>query len=404
MRSEPARAMSSAVITTVVVSIPVFLVGGLAVQIGLSARDVGVAMSVYFAASALAAMPAGALVERFGPVRTARCGIGLSFVSLMAIGAAASSLRAVVLLLVVGALGNAMGQLASNAALARQIPAGRLGLSFGMKQAAIPVCTLLAGIAVPAVAVTAGWRWAFIIAAGACLPAVLLPAPGAAGTEPAPAGRPGRPSSGLLLVGVAAALGAAGANALGAFVALSSAEQGTSPAMTGLLLAGGSVVCVAARVIAGRRADLRPDNQIGVIAALLTCGSLGLLLLAVPGPAPLTGGIMLGFGLGWAWPGLLNFAIVRLHPRSPAAASSVTLTGAQAGACLGPLGLGALAHSAGYPTMWLTAGGLLLAAAGLMLAGRRLIFGAARAGTSVPGRRDRGSPETTTASTMDPRP
>ena len=69
-----------------------------------------------------------------------------------------------------------MGQLASNTSLSRQVPAGRQGLSFGVKQAAIPVSTLLAGAAVPVVALTVGWRWAFVLAAcwlaaiGSCRP------------------------------------------------------------------------------------------------------------------------------------------------------------------------------------------------------------------------------------------
>ena len=46
---------------------------------------------------------------------------------------------------------------------AGQVPAGRQGLSFGVKQAAIPVSTLLAGAAVPTVALTLGWRWAFVL-------------------------------------------------------------------------------------------------------------------------------------------------------------------------------------------------------------------------------------------------
>src|SRR5205823_1137887 len=54
----------------------------------------------------------------------------------------------------------------SNLTLARSVPAHRLGLSFGVKQAAIPLATLLAGAAVPAVALTVGWRWAYVIAAG----------------------------------------------------------------------------------------------------------------------------------------------------------------------------------------------------------------------------------------------
>ena len=99
-------------------------------------------------------------------------------------------------------------------------------------------------------------------------------------------------------------------------------------------------MCVAARVGGGWQADLRPGRQVGVIAGLLACGALGLLLLALPGPVPLMLGVVLGFGLGWSWPGLMNFAVVRLHPQAPAAATSITQTGVYAGGCVGPLGLG----------------------------------------------------------------
>ena len=63
----------------------------------------------------------------------------------------------------------------------------------------------------------------------------------------------------------------------------------------------------------------------------------------MPGTAALVVGVVLGFGLGWAWPGLMNFAVVRLHPQAPAAATSITQTGVYAGGCLGPLSLGSLA-------------------------------------------------------------
>src|SRR6185312_6717217 len=86
-------------------------------------------------------------------------------------------------------------------------------------------------------------------------------------------------------------------------------------------------------------------------------------LLALTGPVPLVAGVVLGFGLGWAWPGLMNLAVVRLHPQSPAAATSITQTGVYIGACLGPLTFGATAHQFGYPTMWLTAAGAMIVAA-----------------------------------------
>ena len=83
--------------------------------------------------------------------------------------------------------------------------------------------------------------------------------------------------------------------------------------------------------------------------------------------------MVLGFGLGWAWPGLMNFAVVRLHPQAPAAATSITQTGVYAGGCLGPLALGAVAAHLGYPTMWAVAAASMLVAATLMLTGSRLL-------------------------------
>ena len=105
------------------------------------------------------------------------------------------------------------------------------------------------------------------------------------------------------------------------------------------------------------------------VAALLASGAAGLALLAVPGTFPLVLGVILAFGLGWSWPGLLNFAVVRLHPQAPAAATSITQTGVYAGGCLGPLSLGALASATGYPTMWVVAAIAMLTAGGLMLLG-----------------------------------
>src|SRR6185312_12341570 len=96
-------------------------------------------------------------------------------------------------------------------------------------------------------------------------------------------------------------------------------------------------------------------------------------LLALTGPVPLVAGVVLGFGLGWAWPGLMNFAVVRLHPQAPAAATSITQTGVYAGGCIGPLSLGAVAAAAGYPTMWTVAGIAMLWAAGAMVVGGRML-------------------------------
>ncbi|MFB9236992.1 MFS transporter [Plantactinospora siamensis] len=377
----PVRVAAGAVATTVACVVPVFLVGGLAVQMGhdlrFSPTGLGLAVSVYFGVSALASVPSGALVERYGPAVVARSGILLAAAALLGIGLLARSYPLLVLLLAVGAGANALGQLASNMALARHVPAGRQGLSFGVKQAAIPISTLLAGAAVPAVALTVGWRWAFVAAAVAALTA--LPAVPADGRGPAARdGRSGgRATLALAVLGLAATLAAGAANALGTFVVDSAAGRGLAPGLAGLTLTFGSAVCVLARIGSGWLADRRRSGHVAVIAGMLVVGAAGLGLLALPGWAFLVAGITLGFGLGWAWPGLLNFAVVRLHPQAPAAATSITQTGVYAGGCVGPLGLGAVAGHLGYPAMWSVAAVAMLAAAAFMLAGRRLLLRAA---------------------------
>ena len=369
----PLRAATGALTTTIAVSVPVFLVGGLAVQIGdeldFSPAGLGLAVSAYFGASALASIPAGALVERYGSTLVSRCGIALSSASLLGIAVAAHSLWCLVAILALGAGANAAGQLASNTSLARHVPARRQGLSFGVKQAAIPVSTLLAGAAVPAVALTLGWRWAFVLAAALAAGAIAL-VPSDAGEVRRTRGAGGeRATAALVVIGVAATLAAGAANALGTFLVDAAVVRGIAPGPAGLALTLGSAVCIAARVGGGWQADLLPGRQVGIIAGLLACGAVGLGLLAVPGTAALVVGVVLGFGLGWSWPGLMNFAVVRLHPQAPAAATSITQTGVYAGGCLGPLGLGAVAAVAGYPVMWSVAAVAMLLAAAFMVLG-----------------------------------
>ncbi|MCX5068727.1 MFS transporter [Micromonospora lupini] len=382
-RIRPIRASVGAVATTVACVLPVFLLGGLAVQmgadLGFSPAGLGLAVSVYFGVSALASVPSGRLVERYGPTVVAHSGIVLASGSMLAVAAFARSYGVLLALLALSAAANALGQLASNATLAQHVPPNRQGLSFGVKQAAIPVSTLLAGAAVPTIALTAGWRWAFVAAAVAALttlPAVPRQVPGRG--RRADATRAGRATTALVVIGAAATLAASAANALGTFLVDSAAARGLSPGLAGLTLTLGSAVCVAARVGAGGLADRRAGGHVALIAAMLVVGAAGLGLLAVAGPVPLVAGVVLGFGLGWAWPGLMNFAVVRLHPQAPAAATSITQTGVYAGGCLGPLSLGPLAAHVGYPAMWATAAVAMLLAAALMLVGSRLLTAAPR--------------------------
>jgi predicted MFS family arabinose efflux permease len=242
-----------------------------------------------------------------------------------------------------------------------------------VKQAAIPICTLLAGAAVPVVALTLGWRWAFVLAAGLALAAIPLVPAEQRHTRRAHADGRDQATAALIVLGAAATLAGGAANALGTFLVDSAVERGVSPGPAGLALTLGGAVCAFARIVGGWQADRFPTRQVGMIAGLLAAGAIGLALLAVPGTPAMVAGVVLGFGLGWSWPGLMNFAVVRLHPQAPAAATSITQTGVYAGGCLGPLCLGALASVAGYPTMWAVAAASMVSAAGLMIVGSTML-------------------------------
>jgi MFS family permease len=360
--------------------VPVFLLGGLAVQVGadlgFSPAGLGLAVAVYFGVSALSSVPAGGLVERYGTPVTARAGIILSASCLLAIAVAARNYWTLVALLAAGAGANALGQLSANAALSR-VPARRQGLSFGVKQAAIPAATLLAGVSVPAVALTLGWRWAFSITALAAAGALaLVPTPDRTTGHPvrSPAEAGPRATGALVVIGAAVALGAGAAGSLGTFLVDSSVERGLAPGAAGLTLTLGSIACITVRVGGGWLADRRGTHgDVATVAGLLVVGAVGLALLGVPGTAALIAGVLLGFGFGWAFPGLVNFAVVQLHPHAPAAATSITQTGVYTGGCVGPLAFGAAANTHGYPTAWVGGAVAMLVAAALMLLGRHLL-------------------------------
>jgi predicted MFS family arabinose efflux permease len=373
------RAAAGAVTATVAVVVPVFLLGGLSVLIArdlhFSAAGLGGLVSVYFTVCALCSVPTGRLVERYGPQRATRAGIVLSAVAMALIAVAARSYATLFALVALAGVANALGQLGSNLSLARSVPPHRQGLSFGVKQAAIPLSTLVAGVAVPAVGLTLGWRWAFGFAALVCLGALAVVPPQRGGARRGRAHERSARTRALVVVGGAGMLASGTASALGSFLVASAVDRGVAEGAAGLVLAAGSVAGVVGRVGAGWLADRRTGGHLLVVTGMLGTGAFGLALLAVPGDVALVAGTLAAFGLGWAWPGLLNFAVVTLEPHAPAAATSITQTGVYAGGAAGPLAFGALAHAWGYPTAWLVSAAVMMLAAGLMVAGRRLLLG-----------------------------
>ena len=371
--------LAVAVVTATV--LPAFLTGGLAVQVrgelGSGAAALGLSVAAFFVSSALASAVMGRLVERIGAHRGMRLAALGSAASLLGIALLAGSWAGLVACLVLGGLANAASHPATNLSLAREVPAARQGLSFGVKQSAIPAATLLAGLAVPTIALTFGWRWAF--AGGAALAlavAFLVPAgtPRSVVRQTQKAREKDARTRSLFLLALGIGLGSAAATPLGTFLVESSVAAGLRVETAGLLLASGSAANIVVRVAFGRLADGMSGGRLLLVAAMLAVGIAGFGMLATGEAALILPGALLAFVAGWGWPGLFNFAVVKTSPGAPAAATGITQTGASGGAAIGPLVFGLVAEVASYDVAWLVCGSIALGALVAILTGRRLLL------------------------------
>lgn len=368
--------VATALSVTVAVVMPVFLFGGLAVQIteelGMGVGSIGLIVGLYFAVCGLTAVPSGHLVERFGAPLVARGAVALAAGSMLAVAALAHEAIALTVLLVLSAPANGLGQLAANAVLADWAPNRRKGLLFGVKQASVPLCTMLAGLMVPVLALTVGWRWAFV-AGGAVALLALVPLAGLGRPAPSVSSGTGQRLDRPLLAFTAATfLGGAAAPPLSSFLTTYAVEVGASESFAGLNLTVGGLAGVVARTAAGALADRRGDREFGIIVVMLLGGAAGVATFMTGLPWLLPLGTAAGFALGWAWPGLMNFAVTKRYPAMPAAATALTQTGVYAGGAVGPIAFGLIVDYAGWNAGWTVVCVAMAAAAGCVLLGARL--------------------------------
>ena len=372
--------------------LPVLLTGALAVQmqpdLDFTASGVGLGTAAFFATGAVTSVLLGRLVDVLGSRRGLRVAALCAAASLLGIGLFAGSLMHLVALLGLGGIANALAHPAANRTLLRNV-SGRQGLVFGMKQAAIPMGSLLGGMSVPLVALTVGWRWAFV---GAGLLALVMAVGVPRSTHAIARSRSGsddtgkgavRPLRPLVLIAVAAGCGALASNSVAAFLTLSNVDAGLSEGAAGLLLSASSLGGLLVRVGAGWGADKHQGIRRFGVPVLLVLGGVGMLALTIPTPAALIAGSLLSFAAGWGWPGLFNLMLSRARPDAPAAATGIGLTGVYLGAALGPLGFGALADTYSFEIAWIAAAATTLLGAGMMLGGTRLLEAAPRSRTDA---------------------
>ncbi len=378
--SVAATAIGAAV--TVVALLPVFLTSAMAVQIttdlAFGSAGLGLAVAAFRSGGAITSVFLGRLADRLGALRSIRLAAGIGIVTAVGIATTARGLWSLVAWLALGGSSLAMAQPGANRLLMAIVDPKRLGTAFGLKQSAPPIAAMLSGAAVPAVAVTIGWRWGFALAAvaGLALVASLNPPP-AKERESGKAARASRTKledrGTILLLSLGFGLGTSTSSATTTFFVASAADAGSTPQFAGTMLAVASFFAIGSRILAGIISDRMVHGHLRMCAALLLTGSVGIAMLASGTETLMAVGAVIALVGVWGFNGVFWFALVRAYPDTPGRITGAVSPGGLLGSTLGPLFFGVMAERAGYSLSWsIVSGVALVAASVLMLGNQRL--------------------------------
>ncbi len=378
-RSHSRRMLGMALAAQTCSTLPVFLLGSLSpflmADLGLNPFNLGIGIAIFYAASALGSLVLAPMSDKGGVWKITHKSL-VALIGANAVIALGSMHWSIVFaLMFVAGVANGCIQPATNVIVSRFVPSQRQGFAFGLKQCAIPVATLIGGVAVPVIGLTVGWRIAFGLAAvlTAC---VMLLAP-RKGTLVAPTNTSAAkylPRNALICLTIMSAFGAGSANAMAAFLVPSIVAAGHSAAAAGITMAGGSILSIAVRIGLGSVADRYNLPLLRLVAILFAGGAAAYLIFAVGGDlSVIVGATMLAFGMGWGWSGITILAIARASVGSVGAATGVTQAGVFAGAVIGPVAFGWLAHAYSYEAAWQMLAAIALLAAAMAFASSRII-------------------------------
>ncbi len=384
IRVAPALTTTIAAAVTVQTTLPVALLGVVfpmaSAALGFGTAELGLVVSAYWVASSIVSLAAGPLFARVPPIAMTVVALALGMLSAVGTVAWAGSWTELASWAAVGGVANATAHPSSNALLVTAWGRRPPAIAFGIKQAAVPAASLLAGAMLPLVVDRFGWRAAFAsgIILGPAIGAMLLAVGRRARADEPRARRPDRPIprplvARLLLVTTVTLLAAAASNSMTAFIIVGATERGIDPTLAGVLLVAASCVSIAVRLGAGLLADRGRLRVLVAVAALLGVGAVGLGLMAVDEPALYVVGSLLAFLGAFGWPGLVHYAVAVRFPSSPIRSTMLTQSGSYLGSAIGPTVFGLAFTAWGTSSGWLLMAGTIVAAALAALAAERWV-------------------------------
>lgn len=370
----PGPVLLLAVAATVVTAFPTFLLSALFVLIAADLDapvwTLGAMTTCFWVANALAAPAAAAVARAIGVLGLSAVAIGAAATSLLGSGLFAATWQWMAVWAAVGGVGNALGHPASNQLLIQTMPERRMAAAYGLKQGAAPLASVIAGLAVPGIALTIGWRWAFLC--GAVLAMLLVMAVPRLGSSSRlrtdhNAVRPRRfpPGRSVSLFTIAAVnlLAAGAATATVAYAVTGAVHRGLSPATSGVLLTAASLIGGVCRVLVGALADRGIGGTLPAIAAIQLVSAAGTLLMAWPAQWTFIAGLAAAVGVGWSWPGLMHYVVARMAPDAAVSATGTLSLGMAVGNAAVPLIIGVTYNPEHDTGTWLILTALMVAAA-----------------------------------------
>ncbi len=372
----------TAVTYTVLGVLPLYLMSAQSILIqrslGFGPSTFGFLVASFFLMSSVAVRGLGPWVDRSGPTPALRAAALLTGATGLLSLTVVRGWPALVVVMALGGLGNALAQLGGTSVIAGGIDRTRHGISLSAKQAAVPLAAVLGGALVPIIGLS-DWRPAFgvALAVGIAM-AVLAP------RYPAPVRTPASPSPGdeggstgsrwdpevLALMGAGACAGGIG-NGLASFTPNAAVAAGFSPATAAVLLTAGSGVAIVARVGAGWIVDRRDGTGATETMLLFVLGVMGLVGLTFSGGSRTVFliALLVTFAGAWGWPGVLMVTSLRILRLPAATAAGAVAAGSYLGTVIVPILMGIIIEERSYVAVFAGQSVLLLIAALLVLLG-----------------------------------
>ena len=366
MSPRPRTTLIIAVIAQAAVSVVQFGLPAIGVDIqnkfGLGPAGFGAVFAAVGLGSAVALIPAGMLVDRFGARPVLVVGAAIDLCAYLAASVAPNAALFAAAIFLAG-IGSSAVPVAGMSSLLREFPPERRGIALGWRQLAVPMGGAIGAAALPLLAHVGGVRLALIVtafatASTASVFAWLSAAGGGTARrmrlDGALTARGMRP---LLVVGFLYVY------ALGAsltYIVAAARDDGLGKAEAGALFVVLNLSAAASRLVWGRMADrgggtrrVRTLIDCGMLAAVAGLAMAPVLHVGLLVAVPVT--VALGFGC-FGWNGVLYVTAGELvGPDRAARAVGVASTMVfGAGSLAAPVS-GLVAEHAGYDVMWLTA-------------------------------------------------